>query len=327
MVMKKSLYFCLVSLLFILLLIVFVSAEVSYPLCEDSDGGKDYFNKGSVVYQELSNVSEFTYPDSCEENTITEYYCDESNVAFVSYSCPGECREGGCISNECFDGEICSLVEGQIKNFDGKEIQMLSISDNSVELSIGEESSGSLVQGDVTTLEGYTLETLNISIGVFAPGFVKFIIIKQKEDSSTPTEERSGGSGLGGATAKFDSAECAPGYICSISPIGCPDTGIQVKTCKDIKCNMEDSIEEMTCDSKLDEIVFSNKEIGDGCIGGHQCGSGICLNDECVTMEAVLQEIPEVGFFKELLMRIKCRFSHFISTKNFNGCLAESLRY
>jgi hypothetical protein len=43
--------------------------------CSDSDGGIDYFTKGTATFNGVDSV------DSCvDENTIVEYYCDNSNV-------------------------------------------------------------------------------------------------------------------------------------------------------------------------------------------------------------------------------------------------------
>ena len=82
--------------------------------CEDSDGGTDYYLRGSI--KGLVNDSEviFRGVDCCiqdnvdlcveESNTLIEYYCEDGKVEFVVYHCPNGCLEGECILNsyECF---------------------------------------------------------------------------------------------------------------------------------------------------------------------------------------------------------------------------------
>jgi hypothetical protein len=72
--------------------------------CTDSDGGVDYFLTGLT---EIGNIT--LEEDSCENNTLTEFYCDEDGrIASISYSCPFgySCAGGACIStcSETDDG-------------------------------------------------------------------------------------------------------------------------------------------------------------------------------------------------------------------------------
>jgi len=69
--------------------------------CEDSDGGKDYNEKGIVT----QNSNE--YQDICEKNIVTdltdskklkEYYCEsDGSTNTQMYTCPNGCENGACI--------------------------------------------------------------------------------------------------------------------------------------------------------------------------------------------------------------------------------------
>jgi len=61
--------------------------------CTDSDGGKNYYVKGTVTYNGQ------TYTDACEANfTLNEYYCENGVVKRETASCaePFECQDGAC---------------------------------------------------------------------------------------------------------------------------------------------------------------------------------------------------------------------------------------
>jgi len=65
----------------------------SHP-CTDTDGGKDYFTKGT-----LTTSYGDTYTDFCSDpNIVSEYYCP-AGASFASdgYICPGLCLDGACL--------------------------------------------------------------------------------------------------------------------------------------------------------------------------------------------------------------------------------------
>ena len=63
------------------------------PTCVDSDGGEDYYVKGTA------SVNAKDYTDYCSDSSIlAEYYCDTSNnVAEKLFTCPSGCKDGACI--------------------------------------------------------------------------------------------------------------------------------------------------------------------------------------------------------------------------------------
>jgi hypothetical protein len=79
--------------------------------CTDSDGGKNYYTKGTLVVKE--NGATTTIVDVCSADGITlhEWYCGVDNSEEVQqYTCPNGCKDGACIqvSNPC-DLESTSL--------------------------------------------------------------------------------------------------------------------------------------------------------------------------------------------------------------------------
>ncbi|MCD6477937.1 MAG: discoidin domain-containing protein [Candidatus Aenigmarchaeota archaeon] len=84
--------------------------------CTDSDGGKDYYTKGTVtdsVYGE--------YTDYCQDSNgnpvyqsemLTEYFCSLDRVTSEAYSCPNGCKDGACIKEE----DDCEKVNFEIEN-------------------------------------------------------------------------------------------------------------------------------------------------------------------------------------------------------------------
>jgi len=59
--------------------------------CTDSDGGKNYYEKGTVT------VDGTSYTDYClDENRLIEYYCSNNQMRFDTYACPYGCENGAC---------------------------------------------------------------------------------------------------------------------------------------------------------------------------------------------------------------------------------------
>ena len=94
--------------------------EEEYP-CLDPDGGKDYYEKGTVTERGL-------YTDFCEDNDyLREYFCSTSDITShdpiteepiiihadsIRYGCPNGCADGACIEAEaipCIDPDGIDL--------------------------------------------------------------------------------------------------------------------------------------------------------------------------------------------------------------------------
>jgi len=70
--------------------------------CEDSDGGKDEFEKGTTTDGDDSET------DSCyDEDTVTEYFCAATGIESERIDCGSgyNCVEGECVESQCVDSD------------------------------------------------------------------------------------------------------------------------------------------------------------------------------------------------------------------------------
>jgi len=69
---------------------------VEENICDDSDGGKDYYIRGQTTDSGITRI------DDCgRDNKVQEYYCTSSNrVEHELYPCPSGCKDGACIGGE-----------------------------------------------------------------------------------------------------------------------------------------------------------------------------------------------------------------------------------
>jgi len=80
--------------------------------CTDSDGGIDYYKKGTVTACTTgtnSGGSCTTSQDVCNSDSkrLKELYCDSNAMASVEYSCPNGCSNGACIRCEDYRYSTC----------------------------------------------------------------------------------------------------------------------------------------------------------------------------------------------------------------------------
>jgi len=101
--MKRGM-FAIALILSIILFIGFVSAEV----CTDSDGGRNYFEKGTTTNMppEFKGI----WADECVSNTgLQEGTCIEG-LGVHGYQCANGCKDGACIKGE--KKEQCTDSDG-----------------------------------------------------------------------------------------------------------------------------------------------------------------------------------------------------------------------
>ena len=74
-----------------------IAAEEFEGGCTDSDGGKDYFVKGTISY--ASDLISRTFVDTCvDDSRLAEVFCDENNIVLQeAYTCPNGCENGACL--------------------------------------------------------------------------------------------------------------------------------------------------------------------------------------------------------------------------------------
>lgn len=73
--------------------------EFEAECIEDSDGGKDYFVRGTMTY--TYNVTRETIMDTCiDDSRLVEGFCGDNNQAgMYIHTCPNGCQDGVCISS------------------------------------------------------------------------------------------------------------------------------------------------------------------------------------------------------------------------------------
>ena len=76
--------------------------------CQDSDGGLDYYRKGTVNTKTINSTG--NYFDSCinRETQVQEWYCSGGIAQKAIFTCPGKCEDGACVektAQECTDSD------------------------------------------------------------------------------------------------------------------------------------------------------------------------------------------------------------------------------
>jgi hypothetical protein len=112
--------------------------DIENETCTDSDGGKNYYKKGTVSYCERSDTTGTCQgaTDSCDLctsacapgetdckltcSTVREYFCTIEGIESVTYTCPSRCEDGACILNvtcgysKAYDLEKDTIIFGNI---------------------------------------------------------------------------------------------------------------------------------------------------------------------------------------------------------------------
>jgi len=85
--------------------------------CRDTDGGKDYFTKGTVYYIELGIQGDTE--DRCEGAKLIEAYCQGVKTKTIEFICPERCDEGECkeVLDECSFDSQCDDKDNSTKDF------------------------------------------------------------------------------------------------------------------------------------------------------------------------------------------------------------------
>ena len=87
--------------------------------CTDSDGGRDYYKKGTVTRGSVTRPDSCAYcgTDSMKCKAVVEFYCGENEVKSKTFECPNGCEDGACIKGkEPYCSGIGSESEGWYQN-------------------------------------------------------------------------------------------------------------------------------------------------------------------------------------------------------------------
>jgi len=108
------------SLILVVIMLGFVSAagNETTQSCTDSDGGLNYYMRGSLSFTHCQGVLCGVWADSCIDSTILlEYSC--SNANGERYTCPHGCVDGACISICKKEGEKITAENWDAKCCEG----------------------------------------------------------------------------------------------------------------------------------------------------------------------------------------------------------------
>jgi hypothetical protein len=72
---------------------------IPIKICEDSDGGKNYYVKGSLDVGCPEGATCGFFTDQCKDaNTLVENFCINKEPSVELYNCPYGCENGACLS-------------------------------------------------------------------------------------------------------------------------------------------------------------------------------------------------------------------------------------
>ena len=97
-----------------------VSCAAPAPTCKDSDGGRNYAVKGTMVNGTKAPQTDFCF----NTKSLNEYYCNNGAATGEMYACPNGCKDGACAPTPIVkcndsDGGINYYVKGTISGIEG----------------------------------------------------------------------------------------------------------------------------------------------------------------------------------------------------------------
>ncbi len=319
--------------------------------CGDSDGGLNYYVYGSTKFKlgslEVNNEDEcalvssynasgypvgwmsdgYSFSCSGENCYISEAYCsvDSNGILLDSdatklFKCPNGCANGACINSTQI---TCNDTDGGLNYYvKGSAGKPSTASFDDVCLSVEELS------------EAFCNSSTNLA------SYVNIACPNECSDGACISENKI----------------CTPKYICETSPLVCPASGNQTKTCTDVECNNGSYSENLICnpgecggcqvdgkcipygfrekielfnnlpgtynvycdiDGRLKEQKTTENGEWAKCQNNYECYSNICSEGEC---------IQAVGLFKEMkafFVRMICKLSNPLSSESYTQCVAD----
>jgi len=110
--------------------------SLSERTCSDTDGGKDYDDKGTVTFTLDGNSNSET--DFCyETNKLSEIYCDSDNsMASISKTCDYKCLDGECVDEPA--DEVTTTTTTTTATTSAIPIDILEVITDKAEYKVGE---------------------------------------------------------------------------------------------------------------------------------------------------------------------------------------------
>ena len=246
--------------------------------CTDTDGGLNYYVKGTVTSDTGGTVN-----DSCfSSNVLTEYFCGEDNNYTASEV--HTCSEGGCVDGACAsanktscnaDGRcvIYSPDSNEVTYNSNNKISASSVSKDSVNFSVGGEtkqieilSSASVGKLTISLLKielyGDSFKILFVTTGGYS---LSCQIPTCEIGSPTDTQSKdSNGCEIYMCSSSTDKTTCSSGCL---SDGKCVDVGYRKSG---TYCNESG---QFTTQYNADKTCDNN----------FQCGSNLCISGKCVS--------------------------------------------
>jgi len=161
-----------------------LTGKVTDGTCTDSDGGKNYYVRGSTegknpVDEAWNDIEE----DACLDNNLVEWYCNPETKDNEVYTCPN-----GCVYGACIDEDRNILFEGKkrIYALNGIDYDITAdfVGFDAVRFTINGEITSTIGEADSYIIRGGKLEVSVIEIisENFADGvrYVEFAIAQPK---------------------------------------------------------------------------------------------------------------------------------------------------
>ena len=243
-----------------------VGNVVNEDSCIDSDGGKDYYERGEIS----DSNGDIVFGDGCIEGDgfndgwLRETYCDESGPHFFDYECKGGCEDGACIEDDSGSDSSCTDSDNDL-DFYSKNYVSITANDEKFEV----------FDSCMDVVDRENCDTVSCE---------SFVVNSCSDENCFVKEAACDISGLG---LRYIPSYCKGG-------------------CEDGACIEDDSGSDSSCTDLgyrkagyycSEEGFVLQKNVDISCENNFECTSNICLSGECVS-EGLIKKV--LNWFKNL---------------------------
>ncbi|NCO97065.1 MAG: hypothetical protein COY38_03035 [Candidatus Aenigmarchaeota archaeon CG_4_10_14_0_8_um_filter_37_24] len=275
------------------------TTTVASSICTDSDGGKDYYTKGTTLIKGSQYATDFCWNydegkyGSCEGNeegcVLVEHSCKDywdGTYGYgwkEKYKCPNGCKDGACIkeTTECRIDEDCPKLVcikapcPQYKCLDGKCVLEYSTTTTlpKTDEKMCKEGGGEWKQ--------------------FGSGCHDECWIVRSKEPVKCTMALSYGCDCGDDKC-WNGRSCEDNYPTSSTTIPinrCPNGCLMNDICLPFGNRVKVESTPSYCD--IDKTIKPQKEMEDSCMNDYECLSNDCSDSKCVSTYSLLQKIWE----------------------------------
>ncbi len=282
-----------------------VDTPCDYDVCEDSDGGIDYYEKGTAFGSNSNPIYDNKdLTDNCygPNNALTEFYCEDGQTTYDYYACPNGCKDGACVKEEeesCTDSDSGKnyYVKGSTRGYSNAPAELVVWEDCCRRISDGKCVSESTQLKETFCEDKWVVhESYNCPNGCkdgACLGEEPTIPIPEEPTMPIPEDEEEPEEPV----TPFPEEEEEPATPipeeepipacsgCITSENNCIPMGIRLK--------QEGKMYYCDIDSKLKE----QKSEDDVCNNNFECSTNICINDKCIS-QGFIQKI--MTWFKRI---------------------------